>query len=136
MADQPRKIGEMNGRWAMLFKFVLVMNGVLIPALLAWGSWVTVGQIKDEAFRDKGARYTPEQSAHDLASLRTEITAEQLALHQEGRMETRSLLQAQDEILRSKLEALADKLNVMLLSLTELRAEMRARDSRRSRVDE
>jgi hypothetical protein len=136
MADQPRKIGEMNGRWAMLFKFVLVMNGVLIPALLAWGSWVTVGQIKDETFRSKGDRYTPEHAAHDLTSLRTEIAAEQLALHQEGRMETRSLMQAQDEILRSKLEAMADKLNVVLMSLTELRAEMRARDQRRSRVDE
>jgi hypothetical protein len=126
-----RRIGDMNGRWAILFKIILVLNGVLLPAIMAWGSWITVGQIRDEQFRGEGVRYTPGDAEHDLASLQAKITAEQLALHQEGRMETMTMMQARDDVTQDKLEALSEKINVVLLSLAELRAEMRVDDKTR-----
>ena len=125
------RIGDLNGKWSALFRFVLILNTIVIPLIIMWASWMTVGQIRDDAFRGKGDRYTPTNAAHDIASVRTQITAEQLALHQEGRMETMQLLKRQDEVTQGKLEALSEKVNVVLFSLAELRAEIRARDDRR-----
>jgi len=35
------KIGEINGKWALVFKMLLVGNSIMLPAVLAWGTWVT-----------------------------------------------------------------------------------------------
>ena len=36
-----KKIGEMNGRWAALFKIMLVSMSCLIPTMLGWMIWVS-----------------------------------------------------------------------------------------------
>lgn len=37
----PRKIGEMNGRWAALFKVVLVVVPTVNALFIPWAVWVT-----------------------------------------------------------------------------------------------
>jgi hypothetical protein len=36
-----KKIGELNGKWATLFKFVLLLIIIGVPTLFAWMTWVT-----------------------------------------------------------------------------------------------
>lgn len=36
-----KRIGELNGRWAALFKFVLLMLFLIIPVIGSWGVWIT-----------------------------------------------------------------------------------------------
>lgn len=130
MDNGGKRIGEMNGRWAMLFRILMVAQAIAIPLFAAWMSWITVGQVRDDAFRGEGDRYTPENARVDGRHLYETITAEQRALHEAGRVETMALLHQQEGVTQGKLEALSDKVNVVLLSITELRAEMRARDDR------
>jgi hypothetical protein len=36
-----KKIGELNGKWATLFKTFLMLSFITFPTFLAWGTWVT-----------------------------------------------------------------------------------------------
>ena len=36
-----KKIGELNGKWAGMFKIVLTISMLLIPTLFGWGVWIT-----------------------------------------------------------------------------------------------
>jgi hypothetical protein len=36
-----KKVGELNGKWATLFKVVLIVCILVIPTLLGWATWVT-----------------------------------------------------------------------------------------------
>jgi hypothetical protein len=47
-------IGNMNGPWAVMLRFVLASY----PLLLIWGAWVTVNTVKDISFRGEGERFT------------------------------------------------------------------------------
>lgn len=40
------KIGEMNGKFAGLFRFALLTYPVILTCLLTWGTWVTVNILK------------------------------------------------------------------------------------------
>jgi len=48
MVHSEKKIGEMNGRWAALFRIVLVLLFLSIPTLGTWAMWVTRGIWKTE----------------------------------------------------------------------------------------
>lgn len=41
MFHSDKKIGEMNGKWAALFRVVLVLTFLTIPAVGTWGVWVS-----------------------------------------------------------------------------------------------
>lgn len=47
-------IGNMNGPWAVMLRFVLASY----PLLLLWGGWVTVNTVRDISFRGEGERFT------------------------------------------------------------------------------
>ena len=47
-------IGNMNGPWAVMLRFVLASY----PLLLIWGAWVTINTVKDISFRGEGERFT------------------------------------------------------------------------------
>lgn len=36
-----RKIGDLNGPWAALLRFSLVMSPIIVTTLLTWGTWLT-----------------------------------------------------------------------------------------------
>lgn len=42
-------LGDLNGKWAALFKF----NQVAVPILVAWATWVTANQMRDNMFRER-----------------------------------------------------------------------------------
>lgn len=36
-----KKIGDLNGKWAVLLKIVVLTGGIITPLLLTWTVWVT-----------------------------------------------------------------------------------------------
>ena len=51
MLSSNKKIGDLNGKWAGLFKFVLILCILVIPSFFTWASWVTA-----EVFASKYSR--------------------------------------------------------------------------------
>ena len=52
--QKSRKIGDMNGPWAVMLRIALGTY----PMVLAWGVWVTVQEFESKAFREQGNRFT------------------------------------------------------------------------------
>lgn len=52
--EHPGKIGQLNGKWALLFKVALASY----PFVIAWAVWMTHNQYEDNAFRMSGERFT------------------------------------------------------------------------------
>ena len=70
-----RRIGEMNGRWALLFKFLLVMVPCSIP-LLVWltsSAWASNDHIAREHEAKCQIEVLIKTHAADMAVLRQEI---------------------------------------------------------------
>jgi len=42
MASSDTPIGQINGKWSVLFRALLAANAFIVPALVGWGTWVTV----------------------------------------------------------------------------------------------
>lgn len=74
------KIGQMNGKWAIIFKVVLSSAVFIIPSLLAWCTWVTVAmfslQSQFSAWNAVGPRYTSTQAQVDQLNMRNDILTE------------------------------------------------------------
>ena len=66
MAD--KTIGGMNGPWALVLKLALATYPVLLLALLTWGTWMTVNQLKDQSFREQGDQFVRQDYRNHLAS--------------------------------------------------------------------
>lgn len=49
-----KKLGDLNGWWAFLFKFGLA----LIPFAVSWSIWVTANVFSSKAFISSGERFT------------------------------------------------------------------------------
>lgn len=75
-----QKIGEINGKWALLFKALLALNGI---ALVPWATWQTLVSFElrqQQAIMSRemtiffgaGPRYTPLDAERDQLILRTE----------------------------------------------------------------
>lgn len=66
MAD--KTIGGMNGPWALILKLALATYPVLLLALLTWGTWMTVNELKDQSFREQGYEFIRQDYRNHLAS--------------------------------------------------------------------
>jgi hypothetical protein len=73
-------IGELNGKWAILFKAQLTIGALVAPMLITWCVWCTSQifnvQSQVATFISVGPRYTATQAALDLATLRRDILTE------------------------------------------------------------
>lgn len=58
MALPAKKIGELNGIWAMLLKFQLAVFTAVLPLVLIWCGWLTSQAFQAQAFRESGERFT------------------------------------------------------------------------------
>lgn len=79
MAEES-KIGQLNGKWAILFKAQLTLGAVLFPGVMAWCTWMTI-QTFDvkadmQAFQAVGPRYTSTQAEVDHLKQKQEVLAE------------------------------------------------------------
>ena len=52
-----KKIGEMNGRWAALFRICLVVVVLGIPSIGGWGLWLTRNAINTEYHLESTVRF-------------------------------------------------------------------------------
>lgn len=80
----PHAIGNLNGKWAVLFKAIIAAGGVALPFLVALNVW-TVTEInalkienarlvtRFEAFANVGPRYSADMAAADQYRLKEEI---------------------------------------------------------------
>lgn len=68
-------VGNLNGIWEKLLKFVLGLTSVAVVPTLCWGAWVTVGVISFNAFMGSGERF----SKDDGRTLETRVQTEQQA---------------------------------------------------------
>lgn len=80
-------LARFNGRWALLLKFALAANSLLIVPLMSWAIWVTgtlfelksaqnVQMSQWSSFMAAGPRYTHADAAKDARVLRAEIVSE------------------------------------------------------------
>ena len=112
-----QKIGELNGKWALLFKILLAVNTVLIVPAVAWSSWITlmvfdlrqaqaVNTQRYETFMAIGPRYTPRDAERDAAMLRAEIKGQLSAIQAQLQV-----LQNESEIVRGKVVEIEKKMD-------------------------
>lgn len=74
---KPSRVGNLNGKWAVLFKAQLAVGAFLLPSIMAWATWATVQLfgIKSEirSFMAVGPRYTATDAHLDQAVLKADI---------------------------------------------------------------
>ena len=77
MADgySRKTIGQINGPWAIMFRVMLATYPIIVGIVIAWLSWITVGQIKDDNFRALGDRFSREDYRQHLVEERAEHKA-------------------------------------------------------------
>ena len=66
MADTSNKVGDLNGKWSLLFKLALATY----PMVLGWSGWVTV-----EMITMKANRFTIQDGIAQHEQYRTELSA-------------------------------------------------------------
>ena len=64
------KVGELNGRWALLLKVGLATYPIVLVLAISWAGWVTKETLRTIAFRDAGPRWTETASRLRRAQLR------------------------------------------------------------------
>ena len=56
-------IGNINGKWAVLFKASLAVIAIAVPISIPWATWVTVSIIRTQSFNEQGPRFTRDDAA-------------------------------------------------------------------------
>ena len=69
--EHKQLIGELNGKWSILFRLALATY----PFLITWCVWVTVQEFQDIAFRNAGGRFSETDGARLKAELIEKINA-------------------------------------------------------------
>lgn len=59
---EQKKIGELNGIWAILLRIHLAVVTGISPLILAWCTWLTSEAFKNQSFRESGERFTEEEA--------------------------------------------------------------------------
>jgi hypothetical protein len=84
MGDNEGPIGQLEGRWALLFKVAIAFVVFVMPFLIAMQAWEiqqihllstqqAVNEQRWDYFMDRGPRYTPEMAMAELLKLKQEI---------------------------------------------------------------
>ena len=59
------RVGDMNGKYAFLFKLNMVLIPIFCSGMLTWGVWVTANIYDFKGFMNYGERYSL-QDAHKM----------------------------------------------------------------------
>ncbi len=70
------RIGDMNGKYAILFKVALWAIPLMIGIGTPWVIWVTAETFHNRYFREQGSRFTPEDNMKSETKLRNEFLLE------------------------------------------------------------
>lgn len=73
-----KRIGELNGHWAFLFKFVLLVLLFIIPTLGTWGVWVTNNVMANKFHVEQTEEYESRISALEKHNVKSETIAQTL----------------------------------------------------------
>lgn len=73
-----KRIGELNGHWAFLFKFVLLVLLFIIPTLGTWGVWVTNNVMTTQFHVEQTEQYESRISALEKHNVKAETIAQTL----------------------------------------------------------
>lgn len=73
-----KKVGELNGKWATLFKAVLIVCILVIPTLLGWATWVTTEVFSYRSHEDVTADFNEriqalERTSSSIAKIEKQI---------------------------------------------------------------
>lgn len=104
-AGASQKIGEINGKWAMMFKVHLAVGSIVLPALLGWGIWVTSHQFADNWLRQDMRGHTA-IGGHAVMDQRMLMVEARIVSHDQS------------------LAAIEEKLDRLLVAVTEIKATM------------
>jgi hypothetical protein len=114
-----KMIGELNGKWAILFKVSLVLMPIFTGVIITWGTWTTsriynhdIEIARIRAFIDQGPRFT----ANDAQAL-----------------ELRVISRIADSNER-KFSELLGKLQLLTDSITELKVKLASHIAREEKV--
>jgi hypothetical protein len=76
----PEKVGELNGKWSILFRAQLAVGAIVLPLIIAWCTWATVEVFKVQTdlkvFMAAGPRYTPADARSEILKMKEEILNE------------------------------------------------------------
>ena len=86
-------MGNLNGKWAILFKGVLALTAIAIPVSLGILGWVlleisslktlsAVQSVKIETFVSGGPRYSSDNARADFAAIRLEMLSLKLEIQE------------------------------------------------------
>ena len=109
-----KTIGNLNGKWSILFRATLAVGAVLQPLIVAWAIWVTVEVFENKAHRELGSRFT----VVDAAKLETTLREDLRKIEKELRAEI-SALPSPD--FRKKIDNIDAKIEMIAANVTELR---------------
>jgi len=69
--EHPNRVGNLNGKWSILLRLMLILWPVITVIVIPWGVWVTSEIFAAKAFRESGERFTKA----DGMSLRADVEA-------------------------------------------------------------
>lgn len=113
-SPNPKRIGNMNGPWAIVFKFALATY----PFFIVWSVWVT-GNVYDYiGWKGKGERFTAGDGQIIVTKMHEEVRSEQATMRNEIRTEQTAAF--------AKLEAKIEGVQVSQMSMRESLSDMKA----------
>lgn len=134
-----KQIGELNGPWALLLRFLLVLFPILIPAVLAWGVWVTqrVSDLeRGNAVMEKVVEQisintlTIGRHEKELTTMQTLVTAipsDQATIHEANRLRT---LNETNTLVNQKFDELKTQLTLLQKDVMRVQIMLEQRASR------
>ena len=66
-------VGELNGKYALLFKINMALIPIIFLKIMLWGTWVTVSLFDLQGFKNHGERWTKAQAMAEDAKIREYI---------------------------------------------------------------
>lgn len=80
----PARIGQLNGKWSILFRALMVVGAIFAPFFITLSAWLVTSIYdvrldqailagKIEAFIDSSPRYTPDMAERDNLRLKAEL---------------------------------------------------------------
>ena len=113
MQTQHKKVGDLNGMWAFLFRVFLV----LFPLMVAWSIWVTSSMYELKGFAQMGERMTQKDG------LKMKLELLELIDKQVDRLDDKlNNLPPVDFVKR--VDGLEDRLNLLHEVMIEIRLNM------------
>jgi hypothetical protein len=74
-----KRIGDLNGKWAVMLKLVVLFGTVIAPLLLTWAVWVTTNVYSSQYHRQSTAEFEARIAQMERQFVENKVVRDQLA---------------------------------------------------------